>query len=273
MLVGVTIEKYRGIEPSILLNFVRMMGVRFAETTEPIFNDVDAVRRMKKQVKLGIHLPIVEEDGYDFSCVAEKDRINHLINNINRHWRELDFQYCLSHPPENHIQKVEGPVSKAFLFENLKRLEPPVIIENIQEVNGFKFRPFYEEAGHALGEKLWGMCYDGPHAFLSRPDWLELYEEFKKEIRVVHLSDCSKTEDLHLPFGQGGILPVKDLLKRLRKNKYDGIINLELLPKSLKDVQPVVYSYLMILKNFNRSKYLRDRLRALFILPFLKKFM
>lgn len=273
MLVGLTIEKFRGVEPSILLNFVRMVGVRFAETTESIFDDLASVLRVKKQVKLGLHLPIVEEDGYDFSCVAAKDRINHLIENVNNHWRELDLQYCLSHPPENHVHKVKGPVSKEFLFENLKRLEPPVIIENIQEVSGFKFSPFYEEARKALGEKLWGMCYDGPHAFLSRPDWLDLYEEFKQEIRVVHLSDCSKTDDLHMPFGQGGALPLDELLMRLQRDAYNGIINLELLPKSLKDLQPVIDSYLMILKKFNKSKYMRDKMRMMFILPFLKKFI
>ncbi len=273
MLVGLTIEKYRGIEPSILLNFVRMVGVRFAETTESIFDDLESILRVKKQTKLGLHLPIVEQEGYDFSCMAAKDRIDHLIENVNTHWRELDLQYCLSHPPENHVQKVNGPVSKEFLFENLKRLKPPVIIENIPEVRGFKFPPFYEEARKAMGEKLWGMCYDGPHAFLSRPDWLELYEEFKQEIRVIHLSDCSKTEDLHMPFGQGGVLPIQDLLARLQKDSYNSIINLELLPKSLKDIQPVIDSYLMILKKFNKPKYFRDKMRMVFILPFLKKFI
>ncbi|NOY79249.1 MAG: hypothetical protein GXO76_15460 [Calditrichaeota bacterium] len=273
MLVGLTIEKYRGIEPSILLNFVRVVGVRFAETTESIFEDLESVLRVKRQTKLGLHLPIVEQDGYDFSCVAAKDRINRLIENVNAHWQELDLQYCLSHPPENHVQKVEGPVSRDFLFENLKRLEPPVIIENIPEVKGFEFRPFYEEAKQAMGEKLWGMCFDGPHAFLSRPDWLELYEEFKQDIRVIHLSDCSKTEDLHMPFGQGGVLPVEELLVRLQKDRYAGIINLELLPKSLRDIQPVIDSYLMILKKFNTPKYIRDKLRMVFILPFLKKFI
>ncbi len=273
MLIGLTIEKYKGIEPSILLNFVRLLGVRFAEVTESIFEELDAVKKAKKQVKLGIHLPIVEQDGYDFSCEAAGDRIDALIENINANWRDLDVQYCLSHPPENHVHPVEGPVSKEFLFENLKRLEPPVIIENIPEVKGFQFAPFYAAAKAALGEKLWGMCYDGPHAFLSRPDWLALYEEFREEVRVIHLSDCSKTEDLHLPFGQGGEFPVQEMIERLKKDRYNGILNLELLPKSLRDVHPVIQSYLMFLKEFNPPKYIRDRLRVFFILPILKRFI
>ncbi len=273
MLIGLTIEKYGGIEPSILLNFVRILGVRFAEVTESIFQDLEAVRKARKKVKLGIHLPIVEQDGYDFSCVDARDRIENLIEKINANWRELDVQYCLSHPPENHVHPVKGPVSKKFLFENLKRLEPPVIIENIPEVRGFQFPPFWEEAKAALGRKLWGMCYDGPHAFLSGPDWLSLYEKFRQEIRVIHLSDCSRTEDLHLPFGQGGEFPVKELINRLKRDRYDRIINLELLPQSIRDVQPVIQSYLMFLKEFNPPKYFRDRLRAFFILPILKRFI
>jgi hypothetical protein len=273
MQIGLTIEKYNGIEPSILLNFVRLLGVRFAEVTESIFNDLEAVKKAKKHMKLGVHLPIVEQDGYDFSCVEAKDRIAALIEKINANWRELDVLYCLSHPPENHVHPVKGPVSREFLFENLKRLEPPVIIENIPEVSGFQFAPFYAEAKLKLGQKLWGMCYDGPHAFLSRPDWLNLFEAFREEVRVVHLSDCSRTEDLHLPFGQGGEFPVQEMIRRLKKDHYDGILNLELLPQSLRDVHPVIQSYLMFVKAFNPSKYIRDRLRVFFILPILKRFV
>ena len=270
MLIGVTIERYQGIEPAYLLHFIQRLGVEFAEVTPTIFEDLPAIFRALGKIKLGFHLPIISEDGYDFSCVEHEEKIRHLIDLINTNCQKLHIQYCVAHPPEAHLSKTPGAVSQEFLFHNLQQLVPPVLIENVPERNGFYFSPFYHQAREALGEKLFGFCYDGPHAFISRKDWLTLLQDFSTDLRCVHISDCSQDKDLHLPLGQG-ILPIDELFATLKSIGFDGIINLELMPQSLRDIDPILNSYLLVLRTFKPAKYFSARLKILLILPFIRR--
>jgi len=269
VLVGFTIERYKGIEPAYLLHFVRRLGVEFAEVTPTIFENLPAVLRALGKMKLGFHLPIISEEGYDFSCIEQETKIQKLIDAINANWQKLHIQYCVAHPPEAHLIETPGEVSQEFLFHNLQQLAPPVLIENVPERNGFYFSPFYRKARATLGEKLFGFCYDGPHAFISRKDWLTLLHNFSPELRCVHISDCSREKDLHLPLGQG-VLPLDELFAVLKSIGFDGVINLELMPQSLRDIDPILNSYLLVLKIFKPAKYLLAKLKILTVLPFIK---
>lgn len=272
-LIGLTIDTFRGIRPSVLLHQISRIGVEFAEVTKNIFDDQDLgkIKSCVNGIKIGLHLPIVSEDGFDFSCLDEKEKIDQLIDQINRNWRNLNLLYVLSHPTEEHFIKTKCEVSEQFLFDNLNKIEAPIIFENTLENDSFRFEDFLVRAEQKMGPHLSGICFDGPHAFISRKNWFELLETQIEKIRLVHLSDCSKDQDLHIPFGGEGELPVEKILKFLKDHKYKGIVNLEIRPKSLTELGPVFKSYLLILKYLNRKKYFSMALRSFFLLPIIQK--
>ena len=271
VLAGLTVDIYKGVKPSRLLKQIRRIGVEFAEVTINIFQDLESAKQEIKGLKLGLHLPIISEDGFDFACVEKKEKIDEIIEHINLNWRDLNFQYVLSHPTEKHLFKTEFEVSEEFLFENLKKIEPPVIIENTFENNNFHFDDFIDRSEKLLGEHLAGICFDGPHAFISRDNWFELLEKYIDKIKLVHLSDCTKEKDLHIPFGGEGKLPVERILQFLKNKNYNGIVNLELRPKSLTELEPIFNSYLLILRYLNRRKFFSMRLKSAVLLPLIHK--
>ena len=121
---------------------------------------------------------------------------------------------------EKQLFKTEFEVSEEFLFKNLKRIEPLVIIENTFENYNFHFDDFVDRAEKLLGEHLAGICFAGPHAFISWDNWFELLEKYIDKIKLVHLSDCTKEKDLHNPFGGEGKLPVERILQFEKDQNY-----------------------------------------------------
>ena len=175
-------------------------------------------------------------------------------------YQELNIQYCLAHPPEVDSGVVDED-SASYLFENLKKLTPPVILENIQGWDENRFQHFYNQAKSALGHKLIGLCFDAPHFILSGRNPIDFINNSNGEIQCVHLSDCKEDFDAHMPFGSGGCLPVDDILDTMKKAKYKGFINLELLPRSQEDILLIIKSYLKVVKTFNKKKYYATLLR------------
>lgn len=271
VLVGLTVETFEGVKGSYLLKLIRKIGIEFAEVTPKIFDEIDSVIDNINGLKLGLHLPIISEFGYDFSCHDKKEEIDTLIEKINTYWRKMNLQYVLAHSTEGHFIETPGKSSEEFLFENLKRLEAPIVFENTLENEDFNFDAFVERAEAAFDEQLLGICFDPPHAYISREDWFPMLEKHYTRIHLLHLSDCTRKEDLHQPFGQEGDLPVNEILEFLKNKSYKGIVNLELQPKSLSDLTSLFESYLLVLRYLNRRKYFSMKLRSLIFLPLLKR--
>ena len=270
-LVGFTVDTFEGVKASYLLKLIRKVGVEFSEVTPSIFDEIENVISNLDGMRLGLHLPLISDYGYDFSCHQSKQQIDTLIDNVNRYWQKMNLQYVLAHPTEAHLFDTPEEKSEEFLFENLKRLDTPIVLENTLEDENFDFDLFLERAESALGDQLMGICFDPPHAYISREDWFPMLEKHYPKIRLLHLSDCTREEDLHQPFGQDGNLPVEKILGFLRGNQYKGMINLEIRPKSLSELGPVFNSYLLVLRYLNRMKYFSMRLRSIFFLPMLHR--
>ena len=275
MLIGITIDRYKGINPSVFLRLARKINLNFVEITKNIFDDLPNVISELGSTKTGFHLPNFGDHGYDFSCLDFTDKINQLITLINKHQHNLNIQYCLSHPPECPSTSSAKNCSLSFLFENLKKVELPIVLENVAGLNQGQFKNFYSQAKAELGVKLIGQCYDAPHYFTSGIDPISILENLDGDInniiKSVHLSDCKSDKDSHLPFGLGGELPVEDILNILKNKNYNGIINLELLPRSLSDIDAVLKSYLKVLRTFNKPKYFITKLKLLFYMPVLRR--
>lgn len=257
LLIGLTIGEFADQKTSRLLKLAKGFGVSFVEFNRSVWEDLPAVAAHIDRMSCGYHLPLMGEDGFDFSCLDAAEDIDGMIEQLNKNWRRLHLQYCLTHPPEPQLVP-ERPVRSSvdFMLENLSRLEAPVLLENVAGWSERDFDNFYSRARDRLGEKLWGMCFDPAHAFLRADDLFVRFRDVAGEVRCIHLSDCTHSEDAHLPFGSGGVLPIDRILKLIRRLGWRGIINLEVVPQSLAQVQPVVKSYLRVLRTFDKRKYI-----------------
>ena len=272
MLIGITIDKFKEINPSILIKLIRSVGLNFIEITASIFDDLQPVLSELGIIKTGFHLPNFHDNKYDFSHIKYKDEIDRLTDLINKHHTQLNVHYCLAHPPEGHESDIEFEKASTFLFNNLMRINSSIIIENPLHMKSEQFKIFYNKAKNELGEKLVGQCYDPAHYFVSGENPVSILKQINSdEILTIHLSDCKPDRDAHLPFGLDGVLPITDILNILKKTNYKNAINLELLPRSFSEIDKVINSYLLVLKKFQKTKYLLLKLKLLFILPLLKQ--
>lgn len=271
--VGFTIESYKGLEPSFLLSVVKYFGVEFVEITKTVFDEVNRVIPRMQGIQAGFHLPLVHDDGWDFSCSDYQSEIDEVIDNINQYREQLHIVHCISHPPEPWNSNSPQNTSFDLLLHNLGRLEVPVFLENVPHGPYDDYLMMYERAKTELGNQFLGMCYDGPHYFISGTDPIARLAELDGKIGCVHLSDCHPDDDAHLPFDVGGEFPTDQVLEQLKRMNFDGYINLEIRPRSLHDFSAVINSYLKVLKPLRKGKYLRTKARLMLLRPLIRRFI
>lgn len=81
-----------------------------------------------------------------------------------------------------------------------------------------------------------GICWDFGHASAMYQRGLQEKfppPEFTTKVIHCHVHDCSK-EKTHLPLGLGSV-PIEQNIKLLQQYKYNGILNLELMPHKIDD--------------------------------------
>ncbi len=271
--VGLTVQKYQGMDASFILSLAKRFGLEYVELTKDVFDELEVIKKLVRRIKVGFHLPIICENDWDLSCVQEQQKNEVLIKQLNQHWNALNIKYFLSHPPEPKETKARIETSEELLFSNLKRLPSHVFIENVPTWEHEEFDAFYARAKTALGKQLSGICLDAPHYFITGNDPQKFIRYWNKRIKLIHLSDCIEGHDLHLPFGSGGNLPIDEILDTLKEIGYNQYINLELLPKTFNDLPYVIYSYLKVLKKFRPAKYYRSKFIVSIFLPFLRRFL
>jgi len=263
MQVGLTISGFDGKKPGEILQLVRSFGVGFVELNPFVMSDVENILPHTDDIATGFHLPLLGEHGFDFSTFEAKDKIDDTIDFINRHRHQLNLVYCVAHPPEAACQNDSVEEALEFLMDNLLRLEAPVLLENIEIYSEREFDKLAEIMRGRLKKKLLGYCFDPAHAFLRGEDIFQRFSGIAPQVRCIHLSDCLQGKDAHLPFGQGE-LPVSRFLHHVAKHNYDGVINLEIVPKSLAEARAVVKSYLAVLRVFKKVKFVGTTAKLLF---------
>ena len=259
--VGVTIDKYKGIQPSVLLKGIKILGINFIEIGMSVLDDAEAVSSQVKRIRTGFHLPIVDNHGWDFSCTDYRDRIDDAIEKINSHREMLNIQHVICHPPEPKATNGVLKVSANTLMRNLSRLQLPVYIENVPSESFDDFIDFYENAKKNLGDQMAGVCFDAPHSYVSNQDPIETFNKLNGFTRCIHLSDCTRGDDLHMPFNMGGSFPIQELLKAMKIHKFRGYVTLEIKPGSFDDIDHYLDSYLLILRALRFFKFVRAKFR------------
>ncbi|OQX94957.1 hypothetical protein B6I21_07940 [candidate division KSB1 bacterium 4572_119] len=125
LLVGLTIDRFKGIQPSTLIKIINKLGLEFAELTRSVFDDLENVKKTLGNMETGLHLPNLHDSGFDFSNKSRESDIKNLIKLINENHQELNINYCLSHPPEGKTAKEKWEESTNYLLENLKQIDAP----------------------------------------------------------------------------------------------------------------------------------------------------
>ncbi|RMD91554.1 MAG: hypothetical protein D6814_18105 [Calditrichaeota bacterium] len=260
MLIGLTVGHFDGTRPSRLLLIAQKMGVEFVEFNRSLLEDIEAVSRQIGSTASGYHLPLVEEDGFDFSCHSHAQQIDEVVQMLNQYGQRLNLRYALTHPPQPELAEQEIESSLEYWVKNLQRLNFPILLENVVNWGEKDFDRLITLLQNELEDKFWGICFDGPHSFLRGEDVFSRYRQLSGQVKCLHLSDCSETEDLHLPFGRGGVFPVKEFLKIVKMTHNDCIINLEINPGSLSNLKALVDSYLLVMKSMRPWRYYLLRL-------------
>lgn len=270
--VGVTVAQFQGFMPSTLLRGLKLLGIDFVELNKSIMPEIDRVVDSLGSMITAYHLPLIGENGWDFSCLDYKNEIDNMIATLQRYREKLRLQHVVCHPAESDKKSDAPRSSLEFLFENLQKLNIPIHLENVPALHPDEFLKVYWQAERYLGAKLAGMCFDAPHYFIDGHDPVELFKSFRDIASSVHLSDCLEAEDVHLPFDCGGFLPVHEFLSALRDTGFCGFITLEIKPHSLKELDAYIDSYMTTLQYMNYKKYLKTKLRLFALRPLINKF-
>jgi sugar phosphate isomerase/epimerase len=265
-LIGYTIEPFQGLSPSLLLATMRAVGIAFVEFNHRSLCDLARTSRKMGNIQAAFHLPYICDDGYDFSCNDHEKEIAALTKQINASRNSLHLHHAIAHPPEGPDQSDQA---WNFLLNHLKKLELPIYLENVFSGQPELFPQHYFRIQKALGRQLAGMCFDACHFFIAGQDPLAQWQNLHTHVGCVHLSDCLPHEDAHLPFNCGGKLPISRLLLAMKQSRFNGYITLEIKPPSLEEVDSYLSSYTLTLKHLHYQKYIRTRIRLLFIKPIL----
>lgn len=270
MLIGFTVEGFQEWHPAAITAAMRRLGVNFIEFNRRVVDDLDRVLPQVRKIRTAFHLPIIHDDGWDFSCHGFQGEVEATLRLLQQHHQSLGLTHFVAHPPEAHLAPHPLEHSLEALFAAVERLPLPVYFENIPTTSPAEFRDFLDHARSRLGDKFAGMCYDAAHFMISGHDPVEQFLHFRDVIGCAHLSDCIGQEDSHLPFNCGGHLPINALLHAMHQSGYQGSITLEIRPDSAANLLPYIKSYLMLLRTFSRGRYYSARLRLLAVQALIK---
>lgn len=266
-IIGFAVDYFKGLAPSIIIDTMKFIGIEFVEINASIFNDIEKSIKSLTNIKTAFHLP------YNSDAQLDLDNMNTriLIEKILANKKQLNIQHVVCHPPEAAKTFAEFESASITLFQNLTKLGLPVYFENVMSISPENFDKFTNSAKQAMGKQFAGQCWDASHYLVAGYDPIKRYKLHAENIGSIHLSDCLPDTDSHLPFFNKGSLPIQDIIKMLKNEKYSGPITLEIIPNSRSDIKLYISSYIMLLKKLHYSKYLSTKVRLFFLKPFINQ--
>jgi len=229
--IGFTCDKYGAFSLAKVVSVFKWLKINSFEFTLSIFNEQDDIIPLVNDSNIRLHLPNRGGHGYDFSSIMHDSEIKRDIEKINTLASKFDFSYAVFHPPEMDKKHV----SLDLYWDRLKQIPIPLLLENISILTPQEFSEFYMLAKSRLGSRVAGICFDIPHAFVAGYDWKEMYQAHALDIKEVHISDCYKNSDEHMPF-EMGVLSLSEILNTLKNFGFNGVLNFEIKPPSSGDI-------------------------------------
>ena len=264
MRIGFGLEPIKGLGLDLIVSLLRKILLEHFEFNWRVIPKVEEVLKSLGSATTVFHLPIFNRDRFDFSSQNETYEIQmqEVVSFINQRNKDLNMLFVLAHAPEDPNASYE------LMFSRLEQIDVPIVLENVVGHTDEHFLDFYLQAKDYLGKKVAGHALDISHRYVNDwQTWLDIPDELVKDIAYVHVSDCTKTEDLHLPLGLGE-MPFNDFFAFLKDIKYDGVINQELKPDG-NQADKIMSSSLHCIKPFSKTKYLRMKARCTFLKPLL----
>jgi len=264
MRIGFGLEPIKGLGLDLIVSLLRKILLEHFEFNWRVIPKVEEVLKSLGSATTVFHLPIFNRDRFDFSSQNETYEIQmqEVVSFINQRNKDLNMLFVLAHAPEDPNASYE------LMFSRLEQIDVPIVLENVVGHTDEHFLDFYLQAKDYLGKKVAGHALDISHRYVNDwQTWLDIPEELVKDIAYVHVSDCTKTEDLHLPLGLGE-MPFNDFFAFLKDIKYDGVINQELKPDG-NQADKIMSSSLHCIKPFSKTKYFRMKTRCTFLKPLL----
>ncbi|NHJ33254.1 MAG: hypothetical protein FK732_10345, partial [Asgard group archaeon] len=250
MKLGMCLEPFKGMSVQQVLPLLRLLDLDHFEINMTMIPEVDDFVKGLHKKTTTFHLPIYNRFHFDIGSrnTSYQMKINQLIEFLNKNKERLNLKYVLTHPPEDPSTTNETVINR------LEQIDVPILIENILGQSDNDFSEFYFQAKDRLGKGLAGHAFDAPHRFVTdNQTWLSIPKELQKEIEYVHISDCTKYADLHLPLGLGE-LPTDDFFVFLKKNSFKGIFLQEVIP-TIDQINCLLDSFLINVKPFSLNRY------------------
>ncbi len=250
MKLGMTLEPFRGMSVKQVVPLLRLLDLDHFEINMTMVPKIDEFVKSIHKKTTTFHLPIYSRFFYDIGSQNPnyQERIEQLIDFLNCNKERLNLKYVLTHTPEDPSS------TNLSIIERLEQINVPILIENILGQSDENFIEFYFQAKDRLGGKLAGHALDAPHRFVTNNQkWLDIPEEIQKEIEYVHISDCTKYADLHLPLGLGE-LPYDEFFSYLKKLGFRGIFLQEVIP-TVDQLSSLLDSFLVNVKPFSLNRY------------------
>lgn len=211
------IEIFDIIEESGCKNIELFLNQAFIDV--PVEMILKEVRKRDLNV-VSIHLPLT------FIAYNRGENEEFWINKGLEYTEVLGVDTIISH----FFYKKDGEGNNdESHFNNIvkytKRSGKNICTENLPQIELFTKLQSTEELIRFLAKNECYMTYDTTHAATHGKDILSEYNIYKDYIRNIHLSDFRDGNE-HKVLGTGD-LPLKELLKKLKEDKYKYLITLE----------------------------------------------
>lgn len=265
VLIGQTIQTYKGLECEHVIKFAKTLGIESGEINPQGVNlkNVNQIIDVLNGMKTTFHLPVAEIDGFDFSFTESKKEIDGVIKLLNNYGEKLNIILAVFHPVE-----IQGDYET--LVNNLKQLKIPLVVENIFHMSDEDFIEYYKKLKEELGSQLKGWLFDVAHSYLlNGPDnYMDLLDKMPfDELEEIHLSDCTEGEDSHYSFG-AGVLPVNEILKKIKRKGFRKIVVNEI--SAYPSIWSTVDSYRKAARYFKKSLFIKVAFRKLLMKPLIQ---
>lgn len=265
MKVGQTIQKLGELKPSHIMKMVNFLGFEHVEFDPTVFDDIEAVIPLVQKKSVVIHAPYYWDWKYDLSSIKQADKVENFMKNLDTYANSLGATGVVVHPPR------DPDMDEEYFLKNLDRIKITVLLENLPGQKLEDFKTWYLSVKSKTKAKV-GICFDVPHSFLThgKNDLFNIPEVLLPDLNYIHISELNAETDCHWPFGtEGGALPLDLFEKFLKKIKFNGTINMEMLPEGLEGIKNLIDSYLILKKFGPKLPYILKKVRISLLKPLL----
>lgn len=173
---------------------------------------------------LSIHTPL------EFIAFPRRESEQYWINKSIEISKILGSKLIVSHMVlgeyfDDRISSLDD-LHKENMINYCSTEEVHITSENLPKFDGGSFLGRADELFEFVTENNIGLTFDTTHCAFSGYSIIETYMKFKSYVKNIHISDFNDGNE-HKILGEGS-LPLKDFITQLKKEKYDGIITIEL---------------------------------------------